>query len=87
VTTGTQQYLTGIAIAPDGRLALAVGREGTLLRSSDAGATWQNIHRRSPAPIVWALLAAAFISAAPLFWPFVLAIATRNTQTLSRLIV
>jgi len=85
VTSGTQQTLGGIAIAPDGRLALAVGDNGTLLRSTDAGATWQNTHQRSPAPIVWVLLAAAFISAAPLFWPLPAEIRRRSVGSLSDL--
>ena len=84
VTSGTQQDLRGIAIATDGRLALAVG--GTRLRSTDAGTTWQNIHhRRSPAPIVWALLAAAFIFAVPLFWPLPPEIRRRSVGSLSDL--
>lgn len=33
-------YLRGVAIAPDGRTALAAGLDGTLLRSGDAGITW-----------------------------------------------
>ncbi len=38
-----RSQLRRVAIAPDGRLALAVGSDGTLLRSTDAGATWQGV--------------------------------------------
>ncbi|MBV1800722.1 P-loop NTPase fold protein [Siccirubricoccus sp. G192] len=37
---GSRAWLRALAIAPDGRAALAAGSDGTLLRSTDAGTTW-----------------------------------------------
>jgi len=69
VSTGTELNLRAAAIASDGRIALVVGEQGTLLRSIDSGLSWRHVHRRHPAPIVWALLIVAFVVSAPLFLP------------------
>ena len=39
----TQSDLQAIAFSPDGKTALAAGSEGTLLKSTDAGQSWQAV--------------------------------------------
>lgn len=43
VPSGTEATLTGIAFV-DGRLGLAVGHDAVILRSEDAGDSWQQVH-------------------------------------------